>query len=132
MSQENVEVVHQVFELWKRGGWSGGREFFDDSCEAVFSTSWFPDAGVYQVGREALRAWFGFMDSFETFAIRVVQIIDAGEHVVVLARIQGRGRASGADVDAKVGGIFTLRDAKILRYVLTDDLEALEAVGPRE
>jgi ketosteroid isomerase-like protein len=132
MSQENVEVVRQVFEHWKRGDWRWGREFFDDGCEAVFSTAWFPDAGVYQIGGEALHAWLGFMDSFETFAIGVDKLIDAGEHVVVLARIQGRGRASGADVDAKVGGIFTLLDAKIVRYVLTDDREALEAVGLRE
>src|SRR5829696_4716023 len=94
MSQQNMEVVHQVFEHWKRGAWSWGSEF---------------------------------LDSFETFSIRVDQIIDTGEHVVVLARIQGRGRASGADVDAKVGGVFTLRDAKIVRYVLTDSGEAHEA-----
>jgi len=132
MSQENVEVVRQVFEHWERGDWRWGSQFSDDGCEAVFSTAWFPDAGAYQTGREALRAWLGFMDSFETFAIRVDQIIDAGEHVVVLAQIQGRGRASGADVDAKVGAIFTLRDAKVVRYVLTDSRDALEAVGPRE
>jgi ketosteroid isomerase-like protein len=132
MSQENVEVVHQVFEHWERGDWGWGRELFDDGCEAVFSTSWFPDAGVYRIGREALRAWRGFRDSFETFTIGVDEIIDVGEQVVVLARIQGRGLASGADVDAKVGGIFTLRKAKIVRYVLTDDREALEAVGLRD
>jgi len=50
----------------------------------------------------------------------------------VLTRIRARGRASGADVDAKVGAIFTLRDAKIVRYVLTDNREALEAAGLRE
>ena len=132
MSQENVAVVHQVFEHWKRGDWGWGREFFDDGCEAVFSSSWFPDAGVYEIGREALRAWLEFTESFETFAIGVDQIVDAGENVVVLARIQGRGRASGADVDAKVGGIFTLRNAKIHRYVLTDDREALEALRLRQ
>jgi ketosteroid isomerase-like protein len=129
MSQENVEVVHHVFEHWERGDWGWGRESFDDSCEVVLSTSWFPDAGTYRVGREALGAWLGFTDSFETFATRVDRIIDAGEHVVVLTRIRARGRASGADVDAKVGAIFTLRDAKIVRYVLTDSREALEAVG---
>ena len=132
MSQENVEVVHHVFEHWERGDWGWGREFFDDSCEVVLSTSWFPDAGTYRVGREALGAWLGFTDSFETFATRVDRIIDAGEHVVVLTRIRARGRASGADVDAKVGAIFTLLDAKIVRYVLTDSREALEAVRPRE
>ena len=71
----------------------------------------------------------GSRTPFETFATRVDRIIDAGEHVVVLTRIRARGRASGADVDAKVGAIFTLRDAKIVRYVLTDSREALEAVG---
>jgi ketosteroid isomerase-like protein len=132
MSHENVEVVHQVFNHWTRGDWGRGRELFDDGCEAVFSASWFPDAGVHHIGRDALRAWLGFTESFETFAIEVNRLVDAGEQVVVLARIQGRGRASGANVDAKVGGIFTLRDAKILRYVLTDEREALEAVGLRE
>jgi ketosteroid isomerase-like protein len=132
MSQENVEVVHHIFEHWERGDWGWGREFFDDSCEVVLSTSWFPDAGTYRIGREALRAWLGFTDSFETFATRVDQIIDAGDLVVVLTRIRARGRASGADVDAKVGAIFTLQDAKIVRYVLTDNREALEAVGLRD
>jgi ketosteroid isomerase-like protein len=132
MSQENVKVVRQVLEHWERGDWAWGRGVFDDGCEAVFSTSWFPDAGVYRVGRDALGAWLGFRESFEAFAIGVDQIIDAGERIVVLVHIQGRGRASGADVDAKVGGIFTVRDAKILRYVLTDDQEALEAVGLSE
>jgi hypothetical protein len=78
-----------------------GRGIFDDGCEAVFSTSWFPDAGVCRVGREALRAWLGFREWFETFAIGVDEIIDADERIVVLVHIQGRGRASGADVDAR-------------------------------
>ena len=46
-----------------------------------------------------------------------------------MTHIQARGQASGAAVDAFTGGIFTLRGGKIIRYVLTDSREALEAVG---
>jgi ketosteroid isomerase-like protein len=132
MSEENVEAVRQLFEHWERGNWGGGRELVDDSCEVVFSTAWFPDAGVYGVGREAMRAWIAFTEAFEEFATGVDQIVEAGEHVVALAWLRGRGRASGADVDAKVGAVFTLRGGKIVRYELTDRLEALEAAGLRE
>ena len=111
------------------GDWRWGRDVFDDECEAVFSASWFPEADNYRVGAEALRAWNGFRDAFETFEVRLDRIIDAGDRVVASTHIQARGQASGAAVDAFTGGIFTLRGGKIVRYVLTDSREALEAVG---
>jgi ketosteroid isomerase-like protein len=132
MSQENVEVVRQLIEHWEQGDWRWGRDVFDDECEAVFSASWFPEADHYHVGAAALRAWTHFTDAFESFEIQLKRIIDAGDQVVVVTRIGARGRASGADVDALTGGIFTLRGGKIVRYVLTDARDALEAVGLRE
>jgi len=132
MSQENVEIVRQLFDIWGRGDWAGGRELFDDSCEVVFSASAFPDADAYGVGREALRAWFDFAEAFEEFAFEVNKIVDAGERVVVFSSIRGRGRASGVEVDAKVGNVFTLRDGKVIRYAMTNRREALEAAGLSE
>jgi ketosteroid isomerase-like protein len=132
MSEENVEIVSHLVEHWERGDWGGGRELFDDTCEVVFSTSGFPDARAYGVGRDALDAWIAFTDSFEAFGTEVDQIIEAGDRVVILARIWGRGRVSGADVKAKVGAVLTLRDRKVVRYELTDRTQALEAAGLRE
>jgi ketosteroid isomerase-like protein len=132
MSRENVEVVRRLIEHWEQRDWRWGTDVFDDECEAVFSASWFPEADQYCVGRDALRAWTSFTDAFESFEIRLSRIIDAGDQVVVLTRIGARGQSSGADVDALTGGIFTLRGGKIVRYVLTDAREALEAVGLRE
>ena len=132
MSQENVEIVRRLIEHWEQGDWRWGRDVFDDDCEAVFSASWFPEADRYRVGAAALRAWTGFTDAFESFEVRLERIIDAGDRVVVVTRIGARGQASGADVDALTGGIFTLRGGKIVRYVLTDEREALEAAGLRD
>jgi ketosteroid isomerase-like protein len=132
MSQENVEIVRRLIEHWERGDWRWGSDIFDAQCEAVFSASWFPEADQYRVGAEALRAWTAFTDAFETFEVRLNRIIDAGDQVVALTQLRARGQASGAAVDALTGGIFTLRDGKIVRYVLTDARGALEAVGVRE
>jgi len=132
MSQDNVEVVRRLIEHWEQGDWRWGREIFDEECEAVFSASWFPEADRYRVGADALRAWTGFTEAFETFEVRLNRIIDAGDQVVALTHLQARGQASGAAVDALTGGIFALRDGKIVRYVLTDARDALEAAGLRE
>ena len=132
MSEENVEIVRQLFDHWERGDWAAGRELFGDGCEVIFSTSAFPDPGSYTLGRGALRAWTTFTGEFEDFATGADRIIDAGEQVIALAWIRGRGRASGADVNSKVGAVFNLRDGKIVRYELTDRSEALEAAGLSE
>jgi ketosteroid isomerase-like protein len=132
VEREKVEIVRQVLDHWERHEWAEGRELYDDHCEVVFSTAWVPDPGAYGIGREALGAWISFLDSFEEFTIGVDRIVDAGDSVVALSWIRARGRASGADVDAKVGCIFTVRDGKVVRYELTDRHEALAAAGLRE
>jgi ketosteroid isomerase-like protein len=96
MSVENVEIVRQLLGHWQRGDWRGGRDLVDDDCKVVFSTSWFPDAGAYSVGREALRAWINFTEAWEEIEVGVGQIVDMGEQVVALVGLRGRGRAGPA------------------------------------
>jgi ketosteroid isomerase-like protein len=133
MSVENVEVVRQLWKHWERGDWRAGRDLMGDECEFVFSASWFPDAGAYNAGPEALYAWAAFTEAFDELAAGVDQIIEAGEErVVALAWLRGRGRASGVGVDASTGVIFTLRDGKIIRCVFTHRAKALEAAGLSE
>src|SRR5262245_38635493 len=116
MSEKNVEVVRGLFRYWERGEWAGGRELVTNDCEIVFSTSWFPDAGAYEVGREALGAWVAFTNAFEEFSTGYEKLLDTGQQVVALTWLRGRGRSSGADVHAKVGVVFSFRDGKVARY----------------
>jgi ketosteroid isomerase-like protein len=97
------------------------------------SSSSAPRGFRTHAGPEALSAWIAFTDAFEELAAGADQIIEAGEEgVVALAWLRGRGRASGAGVDAKTGAIFTLRDRKIVRCEFTGRAEALEAAGMRD
>jgi|SRR5688572_27998129 len=127
MSQENVEIARQLLRLWTRGDHLSGGELYDDSCEIVFSASWFPDPGAYTLGAEALRAWMTFADEFEQLESGVDQIVEAGEQVVALTYVRGRGRASGAAVGAETAIVFSFREGKVARIELTDRAEALEA-----
>jgi ketosteroid isomerase-like protein len=129
MSQENVEIARRLLELWERGDQAGGREYYDDSCELVFSASWFPDPGAYRIGAKALDAWATFTDAFEQVEAGVDRIVEAGEQVVALTFVRGRGRVSGAAVGAETAIVFTFREGKVARVELTDRAEALEAAG---
>jgi ketosteroid isomerase-like protein len=52
---------------------------------------------------------------------------------LVLIRFQGRGRASGADLDVPVGIVGKVREGKITEArMYSDPDEALEAVGLSE
>ena len=130
MSQENVEIVRRLYDEWARGDFST-REPFGDELD--FEIRGFPDSvrargidGMAKVWREQLQAW----DEWRTSHIE--ELIEAGEHIVVFNRIWGRGRHSGAEVEAAEAALFTFRDGKIVRLLLTNREEALKAAGLSE
>jgi len=132
MSQENVDAVRQVCAYWERGEWRASAELFDPRLEVVYSTTAFPDAGTYRGGRVALDAWRRWLEAWEEFSMEVVDVIEDGEGIVALIRLRGRGKESGATVDAEVGVIFDCDRGIIRRMVFCDRQEALEAAGVRE
>lgn len=70
---------------------------------------------------------------FSEFEAHPEEIIDAGDRVVVVVFQRGRGRASGAEVERRVGQVWTVCDGKAVRWqIFKDRSEALEAVGLSE
>ncbi len=132
MSQEHLEVVRRVYADWERGQWAASGDLFDPGLEVVFSASAFPDAGIYHGGRETLDAWGRWLDAWEEFSLELEDVIDAGDEIVALQRLRGRGKESGVTVDADVGVIFTCDHGVIRRMVFCGRQEALEAAGLRE
>ena len=134
MSQENVEVVRLLYGQWGEGDF-GNREPFHEDLDfempgwVLFESKPIKARGVEgmtSVWREALQEW----DDFRTGPIE--ELIEAGDHIVVLSRLFGRGRRSGVEVNAPRGAVFTFREGKITRLLLTDRAEALEADGLSE
>lgn len=130
MSQENVEIVREVYDGWMRGDFSAG-DAFDPEIEFVM-TDWPEGTAVH--GLEAMaRAWQASLNAWEDFRAAPGEIFDAGEHVVVVVtHVTARGKSSGIETMASTATIWTLEAGKVIRLALYwDGAKALEAAGLR-
>jgi ketosteroid isomerase-like protein len=131
MVRENVEVVLRVLRRINEQDLDAATEDIDPEAEFDWSDSEAPDSGVYR-GHAAWQAWIrGREEGFSGLRFDTTEVIDAPpDSVVVVARLLGRGRASGIEVDALGASVWTLRHGVVtaLRLYQTRDA-ALEAAG---
>ena len=133
MSQENVEIVEASYEAFARDGLDRFMEYFTDDVEYRVLG---PDGNLSPLhGQDAVRAWLqDWIDMFDGFWQRLVELIDAGGNTVFTAeRFGGRARLSGVETDSANWTVFTIRDRKIAggREYATRE-QALEAAGLAE
>jgi ketosteroid isomerase-like protein len=137
MSQGNVEVVRRYLgtriDALDDGALDRVMQGFHPDVEFREDPR-FPEAGVYR-GRDAIRAYAKrFSGEFEAFSWETEDFLDAGDdQVLVLLRVRGRGKDSGADFDTPAGWLLTLTEARVTRVdAYLDRRDALEAAGLRE
>ena len=136
-SRENVEIVllamDRLGESYRNGAATDG--LLDlcapgirvDASHRVFNPAVYDGrAGVRRAMQDVVDAWDDFRASTE-------RLIDAGDRVVAIQTIRGRGRVSSARVEQKGAVICTVRDGLVqLIEIFTDPREALKAVGLEE
>jgi ketosteroid isomerase-like protein len=133
MSQEDVEVVRRLWDVWEKRHAEAVMAFYDEEIvwdlsrahgNVVLSDEYRGHDGV----RQFFRDWAG---SFEDYFAHAEQFTDGGDgQVVVRARQGGRGRQSGADLDMRYWQVFRLKGGRVVRVeVYSEESEALEAVG---
>lgn len=85
-------------------------------------------------GREGIEKYFGSLASaWESFQILPDTFRDLAAVVVMLGRLEGRGRTSGVQVVESLGMVFDFRDREISRIRgYLDHGEALRAAGVPE
>jgi ketosteroid isomerase-like protein len=135
MSQENVEVIRRMYERWLRNDVS----LFDAFAPEIElhpdpAADWVGVNSVYR-GHEGMRQYMrAVYEAFADYRPEIEELLDVGDKVVTLAIERGRGRHSGADVEAHhTAHVWTMRGGKAVRVDLFLDREkALEAVGLRE
>jgi ketosteroid isomerase-like protein len=138
MSEENVEIVRRIWELYDEGTLAAVEATFDQGLVAIDSTftpaKEMPSASSYE-GREGFMEFIrGWAAEFSDWTVRVEQIIDAGgDRVVVVLQQYGLGRTSGVPVDTRFATLYTLSKGQVIdRRDYTRPSDALEAAGLSE
>jgi ketosteroid isomerase-like protein len=131
MSQENVEKVGRLFELFNRREMDAWVETMATDVEWHVDPQ-DPDTTIHR-GREAVRRyaldWVETMDAL----VEVRDVFDAGDQVVAWTRVNSQGGASGVPVGLDLAFVFTLRDdLATCSQEMQDKAQALEAVGLSE
>jgi ketosteroid isomerase-like protein len=132
MSQKNVEIVRSVYAD-PHGLTAAASDKVAADAEFDF-TAVYPDRPIVR-GVEELRRfrdsgpWSGSPIHFEPE--RFFDVDDA--RVLVFVRVSATGDKSGAQVDIRVAHEFTIRDDRVVRFVVHGNRDqALEALGLSE
>jgi ketosteroid isomerase-like protein len=133
MSQENVEIVRRMVEIWNEAGWEGVADqgLLHPEVEYHDDRRW-PEARS-AVGQRALAD--RFVEVLEILGrdarAEVEEILDAdGDSVVMIFRFTGEARSSGIRHDYRWGFHCRVKDRQIA-YVQAylEPERALEAAG---
>ena len=132
MSQ-NMEIVREVMALVRRTGTGEPEprlfELLAPEVKLDMSRRTFnPD--VYE-GHDGLRRFKRERDEvWEEFLVTPERMVDAGESVVVVESLRGRGRGSGVETTSRSASVWTMRDGQVIHMATyRDPQEALDAVG---
>ena len=130
MSQRDIDAILSSYEAFNSGDLDAAMDAFDPEIEWNVPPV-LPDAQVYH-GHEGVKQFWGtWRETFNDFRVVVEETFDAGERIVVMTKIIGRGRDSGIVVDSpSFGQIWTMREGKAVHVEMKPNRrEALEEVG---
>jgi ketosteroid isomerase-like protein len=138
MSEENVEIVRQMFEAFQEGLERGNPGAAFDTGTLAADAEWQTSD---RMGAEAFRGREGFTEfmrrwteDFEGWGIQLERLIDAGDdRVVGLLHQWATGEGSGVPVELNLAIVYELDAGHAIRMCnYTTEAEALEAAGLSE
>jgi ketosteroid isomerase-like protein len=129
-ADDRIDTVRRLYDAWNRHDVDAAEDLIAHDIEVDRTASMGPDAVTFR-GRDQVmdfvRRW---LDTWEEAEWSDMDYSLEGDDVIVLGVFRGRGRASGAAVEAKVAQVFTVRDGRVVRSRLFQSAaEALGAAG---
>jgi ketosteroid isomerase-like protein len=133
MSEENVELVHRVYDAINRHDLDAFLAFMDPEVEGVARFLGM-EGDPYFHGHSGVREWWRDLHAtFPDYSAEVLEVRDVGELVFVSVRIRGHGADSGVPFDEALWHTGKLRDGKVAWWrTFRSEAEALNAAGLRE
>ena len=133
MSQKNVEIVRQLMALGEQVRYSGQplphTDLVTPDAEIDLSRRVF-NPEIYRGYEGLARLNAELQEVWTEWRVTPERLLDAGDCVVSIETVRGRGRGSGLEMEARYASIWTLANGQVTRVeVGLDPAEALKAVG---
>jgi ketosteroid isomerase-like protein len=131
MAESNADLARRAFEAMRRGGVSAALEFMDPEIEFEPPEEALEGHGPYR-GHQAVRErWNLILEPFDEVEVEFEEFLEApDDKVVVVFRVHGRGKSSGAPVNMRQAHVVTLRGARAVRLkAFRDPAAAKRAAG---
>jgi ketosteroid isomerase-like protein len=112
MSQENVEIVRNVYQALNRRDWDTA--FRDMHPDFELTTQLGPNSGTRR-GRERVTEFFeDYLATFDAFIWEPEKFFEGDDQVVAFVRTRALPRGGSVDLVVRNGWWWTIRDGVIL------------------
>jgi ketosteroid isomerase-like protein len=129
MSQQNIEVVRQLYDAWNRRDLPGPPGLLDESIDYV-NPPGAVEPGVRHGLAAFTRAVEKTLDGWEFWRMEPEEFKTHGDLVAVAVRYRARGRGSGLEVEGRESALWTIREGKVVRYAwFHEPPDAFQAAG---
>ena len=130
MSRENVQIVQLALDAFSSGDADAFASLTTPDVEWKTGLGAIEGGEVFH-GHEGVHRYFGRLSgAWEEFRFLPDEFHDRDDVVLVLGRLEGRGRGGGVPVDSPVGAVWELRGARIWRLrAYLDHAEATRVAG---
>ena len=132
MSQENVELVRRLMEVWDRGDYEAlnalaeGRVAPDFELDPLYFDRVYKGDEAQQLGADIAAVW-------EDYRATTEEVVDLGAHVLMVRHITARGASGGVPVDYRIFILVRFEgEIAVWAKSFRTRQEALDAAGLRE
>ena len=130
MSQENVEVVRQIFEAFNREDIDLILSFTHPDFEVEVPPDLSAEPDTYRGHDGMRRYWETFKDAMDEIRFEAERLWDSDRGVVVEMRVRAKGRQTAIPVEQRSVAVWAICDHKVIRVRAYPSLsDAFEAVG---
>ena len=115
MASAHETTVREVYEAANRRDMDGILAGTHEAVEVTPVLGANVGANVYR-GHEGIREWTeDLWGEWEIFEVTVGVVIERGDWLLYPVEMHGRGRASGAELDAEIFHLAAMRDGLVVR-----------------
>ena len=113
MTEDRIELLRAGYEAFNRGDheWLLVRAAPDFVAQ---DRPEIPDPQVHHGREGAARAMDAARAEFDEYCVEPREVIEVGDHVVVVAQQSGRGRTSGVTVEGDIVHVWGYRGGEII------------------